>query len=128
MKKLLVLGLLILGISALSYAQKPVIKFNKYVHDFGQIKEELGKVSYVFEFTNTGNADLILNNVQASCGCTTPDWKQPPIAPGKKGVITVTYTTTGRPGPFNKTITVTSNAEKVETLTIKGDVLVAEPK
>jgi hypothetical protein len=72
---------------------------------------------------NKGNAPLVINRAQASCGCTTPAWTKEPIEPGKKGSITVTYNTTGRPGAFTKTITVYSNAsEEQSVLTIHGDV------
>jgi hypothetical protein len=123
MKKILALSVVLISIYSFAFAQKPAITFKTKIHDFGTVKEEVGKVIYVFEFTNTGTADLVLTNVQASCGCTTPDWTKTPIAPGKKGVVNVTYTATGRPGPFNKTITIISNTEQIETLTIKGDVI-----
>lgn len=121
MKKKLSLLLTILLVSTCIFAQKPEIKFTETTYDFGTISEEDGKVTHIFEFTNTGTADLLLQNVQASCGCTTPQWVREPVAPKQKGTITVTYTTAGRPGPFTKTITVTSNADK-QVLIIKGAV------
>ena len=103
-------------------AQKPEISFNETTYDFGTIAEEDGNVTHVYEFTNTGSSDLLLSQVQASCGCTTPQWIREPIAPKEKGTITVTYRTAGRPGPFTKSITVTSNAGK-QILFIKGVVI-----
>lgn len=100
----------------------PEIKFGKSVHDFGTFAEEKGKVTHIFEFTNTGKEDLILQDVKTSCGCTTPNWTKTPIAPGDKGQVEVTYNAKGRPGQFTKTITVTTNAG-VERLQIKGEVL-----
>lgn len=85
------------------------IAFEKAVHDFGTIKES-GYARCEFEFSNTGNAPLEIRRVTASCGCTTPDYPKAPIAPGAKATIKVAYNTTGRPGPFNKNITVYSNA------------------
>ena len=80
-------------------------------------------VTYTITVKNTGNVPVVLSNVQASCGCTTPEWKKDPIMPGAKTTIKVGYSTQGRPGAFNKTITVTSNAENArEVLTIKGSV------
>jgi hypothetical protein len=92
-------------------------------HDFGEVIE--GKVaSHEFEFVNTGTAPIIIANVQASCGCTTPFWTKEPIAPGKKGIVKASYNSQGRPGPFNKSITVTSNAvEPTKVLSFKGNVL-----
>lgn len=121
MKKRILFSALSLIFTAALFAQKPDIKFKESNYDFGTVAEEEGKISHVFEFTNTGTSDLILSNVQASCGCTTPQWSRDPLAPKATGTITVTYNTTGRPGPFTKTITVTSNADK-QVLIIKGTV------
>jgi Protein of unknown function (DUF1573) len=125
MRKYTVLFLgLVFSLAAMS--QKAIISFDKKSHDFGKINENDGKASHVFEFTNTGNAPLVVNRVQASCGCTTPTWTKEPIESGKKGSITVTYNPQGRPGAFTKTITVYSNAaEEQEHLTIQGEVQVA---
>lgn len=106
------------------FSQKSVLSFEVKEHDFGKINEEVGKVTYEFDFVNKGNSPLVINRVQASCGCTTPEWTKEPIEPGKKGSITVTYSTTGRPGVFNKSISVYSNAiEEQVNLIIKGDVI-----
>ena len=110
--------------SLLAMSQKAVISFEEKTHDFGKVNEEDGKITYVFDFTNKGNTPLVVNKVQASCGCTTPTWTKEPIEPGKKGSITVTYNPTGRPGAFTKTITVYSNAvEEQFVLTIHGEVI-----
>lgn len=89
-------------------------------HDFGTIAEGPA-ADYEFEFTNTGKEPMTIQNVQASCGCTTPSYSKEPIAPGKSGKIKASYNTVGRPGAFTKSITVTSNAG-VKVLTIKGTV------
>ena len=105
-------------------AQKAVLNFVVKEHDFGKVNEEVGKITYEFEFVNKGNAPLVISRVQASCGCTTPVWTKEPIEPGKRGSITVTYSTTGRPGAFAKSITVYSNAiDEQMKLLIKGDVI-----
>lgn len=85
------------------------LKFKEEEHNFGTVPEG-PSVSYDFEFKNTGKEPIVLSNVQASCGCTTPTWPKEPIAPGQSSKITATYSTQGRPGQINKTITVTSNA------------------
>lgn len=109
---------------AMVFAQKPVIVFDTNSHDFGKINEEDGKATFVFNFTNKGNAPMVINRVQASCGCTTPTYTKEPIEPGKKGNITVTYNPLGRPGAFTKTITVYSNStEEAVNLTIRGEVI-----
>lgn len=97
------------------------VDFGTKVHDFGVIPEEGGKVTTTFVFKNTGKKNFVITKVQASCGCTTPDWSKEPIAPGKKGYVKATYNPAGRPGNFSKSITVTSNAGTV-VLNIKGQV------
>lgn len=122
MKKLFLLSCMLVSISMM--AQQPVITFEKTTHDFGKINEADGRVTTVFEFTNEGMVPLVLTNVRASCGCTTPKWTREPIEPGAKGNITVTYNPNGRPGRFQKTVTVTSNATEPTTkLYIKGEVI-----
>ena len=108
--------------------KQPYINFTAVVHDFGKIKEADGLASFKFEFTNTGSVPLVISNVQASCGCTTPSWTREPIAPGAKGSITATYNPKNRPGRFDKSITVTSNSENTPTvLRIMGEVLPQTP-
>ena len=110
-------------------AQEPVITFSKTEHDFGKINEEDGRVSVVFDFKNEGMAPLVLSNVRASCGCTTPTWTKEPVEPGQKGSITVTYNPNGRPGKFSKTVTITSNAsEPTKKVYIKGEVIPKQAK
>ncbi len=97
--------LLSLGIQA----QIGNIKFDETTHDFGKVKEEVNYASYTFKFKNTGDGDLKLLNVRASCGCTTPSYSREPIKPGEQGEIKVKYHTTRRPGAFRKSITITIN-------------------
>lgn len=102
---------------------KARIAFEKLQHNYGTFKEELGVQTVSFNFKNDGMVPLIINNVQASCGCTSPEWTRQPIAPGATGLIKVSYDPRNRPGVFNKTIRVSSNAENSDVvLTILGDV------
>jgi len=97
------------------------ITFDKVLHDYGTIIQG-GDGSCEFKFTNTGKEPLILQKPVSSCGCTVPTWPQEPILPGKSDVIKVTYATHNI-GPFNKTVTVNSNAKTNRVvLTIKGTV------
>lgn len=123
MKKLFSLAVS-LFFAAMVMGQSPVITFDKTTHDFGKINEADGRVTTVFTFVNEGTTPLVLSNVRASCGCTTPKWTREPIEPGQSGDITVTYNPSGRPGRFQKTVTVTSNATEATTkLYIKGEVI-----
>lgn len=98
------------------------ITFEKDLHDFGTI-EHAGNGTFEFKFKNTGKEPLIISEAKASCGCTVPSYpKNVPIKPGESQVIKVTYDTK-RPGPFDKTVTVKSNAKTPEKMIrIKGKV------
>ncbi|MDX2360214.1 MAG: DUF1573 domain-containing protein [Crocinitomicaceae bacterium] len=98
------------------------IEFKKETHDYGTV-EYGGNGQCSFEFTNTGNAPLIISQAKGSCGCTVPSWPKEPIAPGATAVITVKYDTK-RPGAINKSVTITSNAVNAPTqvIRIKGNV------
>jgi len=103
---------------------KAHIEFQVTEYDFGNIKEENGKVSYEFKFKNTGKVPLVITMVSSSCGCTTPYYTKEPIMPEKEGSIKVEFDPTNRPGQFIKTITIRSNADNSPTtLKIKGNVV-----
>ena len=105
--------------------EKEVVKFDETTYDFGTIKEEDGRVTHVFRFENMNATPISIKNVKASCGCTSPNWSKAPIAPGETAEITVTYNASGRPGKFQKSITVTlTNGQEdfTKVLYIKGDV------
>lgn len=100
-----------------------VISFSNSMHDFGNIKEVNGTVTYDFEFVNKGKSPILIKNVESSCGCTSPEWTKQPVLPGKKGYVKATFDPKDRPGFFDKTITVHSNAATpVVILKIKGTV------
>ncbi len=104
------------------------IIFKEETYDFKEIPEG-PQVTHEFKFNNTGKEPLILSNVRASCGCTTPSWPKEPILPGKDGTILVTYNTQGRPGAFTKSITINSNSDQPDkVIYIKGEVIKAEPE
>lgn len=104
------------------WAQK--LEFEKNSHDFGSFKEEAGPQRIKFTFVNKGDKPLLVSNVSASCGCTTPGWSKEAVAPGQKGFVEAEYNPAGRPGKFEKQLTVISNDVAVPStiLTIKGEV------
>lgn len=122
MKKFFSLFVALFVFVAVGYAQKGVMKFAKETHDFGKIEQ--GKpATYVFEFKNTGTDPIIINDAQASCGCTKPTFSREPVMPGKTGSVSATYNAAAM-GQFTKTVTVTSNAESGQTvLYLKGEVV-----
>lgn len=98
------------------------IKFNKNMHDFGNIKST-SENKYNFKFTNTGDAPLIISNAKGSCGCTVPSYPKHPIQPGATEEIEVIYSPKNQSGPQTKRVTITANTKPQKTvLTIKGDV------
>ncbi len=99
----------------------PKFKFESEVVDYGTI-EHNSEPFREFKFTNVGKEPLIISNAVGSCGCTTPDWPKEPIKPGASAVIKVRYAT-DRVGAFEKTITLTSNADTPsKVIKIKGVV------
>lgn len=123
MKKFLVLFMLVAGFHA-SWAQGTAVtedlQFKATEHDFSSIPQ--GKpVYYSFEVVNTGKTPMKLDDVHASCGCTTPEWSRDPIAPGASAKIKVGYNAVAE-GYFEKFITVTYNTNQNKQLKIKGTV------
>jgi len=99
----------------------PEIFFEQTTYNFGNIDYE-GNGTCEFVFKNTGKEPLLLTNVKATCGCTTPTWPKEPIKKGESGTIVVKYNTK-LIGPFNKSIRVYSNAKtNLITLKIQGTV------
>ena len=137
MKKLILLGVAILSLGMMNAQTSnkmtqatnvkvtgPKAVFNKTVHDFGKVNESDEKATTVFTVKNEGTTPLIIQNASASCGCTTPEYTKAPIKPGQSGNISVAYSTIGRVGPINKTVTIFTNVpDEVYTLTIKGEVI-----
>ena len=112
-----------LCMSATMPKEKGEMKFDKTVHDFGHVKEDGGPVSVEFPFINAGEGNLLIYEAKAECGCTTPDYPKAPIAPGMSGKIKVTYNPLGRPGAFDKVVTVKTNGKPGKLrLKIRGTV------
>ena len=120
--------LTIILMSTIGFAQNgPKIDFKAKDNtiDYGTVTKKGDNGVRSFEFTNTGDAPLIITNVLSTCGCTVPTKPNAPIMPVKTGIIEVKYSMI--PGPIRKTITVESNAVNYEggriPLKIKGDVI-----
>ncbi|MCV9385546.1 DUF1573 domain-containing protein [Reichenbachiella ulvae] len=133
MKKIFLALTLALG---LTYAQAqdgqeiippgPHINFVNSSYDFGDITQG-DKVAYTFEFTNDGDAPLVISNVRTTCGCTASNWPREAIAPGESSKIDVTFNSRGKIGHQNKVITIMSNASNnPERVKIVTNVLLPE--
>lgn len=131
MKRIFLFCIYFIAVGFIANAQdaKPAssaeITFERELYDYGTI--DFGSDgSYAFKFTNTGKDPLVITNATGSCGCTVPKWPKEPILKGQSAYINVTYDTK-RPGPFTKTVTITSNATSPsKVITIKGVVRTQE--
>jgi hypothetical protein len=104
----------------------PEIKFEEEVFDFGKITQG-EKVSHAFAFKNVGKKNLIISGASGSCGCTVPEWPKEPIKPGEGGSINVVFSSEGKSGMQEKTVTVVTNCEPAtRVIRIKTEIIVAE--
>lgn len=100
------------------------LEFVEKVYDFGKIPEKGGLATHEFVFTNKGNANVAILKATAECGCTRPSYSDAPVAPGKTGKVKVSYNPLGRPGAFEKVVTITNtgNPRKIR-IKIRGNVV-----
>ncbi|SHG07468.1 Protein of unknown function [Salegentibacter echinorum] len=126
MKKLIAIAIFVAVGTGTAMAQETAkIEFKTETIDYGKIEKGSDGVR-IFEFTNTGNAPLIISDVTSSCGCTIPKKPEEPIQPGESGEIMVKYNTK-LVGPIRRTVSVYSNAEEAtKALKIKGRVVEKE--
>ena len=97
-----------------------VLQLKENSHNFGKIPQ--GRpATYTFQIVNTGTTPLKLDNVRASCGCTTPEWSKAAIEPGATAEIRVGYNAYAE-GTFTKTVTIIYNTNQTKLLTISGEV------
>lgn len=125
MKKLLFILLSLVAITVFAADKgKASIKFEEKTYNFGNIRENGGSVSHEFAFTNTGDANLVILDAKAQCGCTKPEYPLNPVAPGKKSKIKVTFNPYAQVGTFEKMITIRTNGNPGKVrLKITGTVL-----
>ena len=126
MKRITLLFLILAAGITTTYAQSmvkrnaEVIGMKETTFDFGKIPQ--GKpVTHNFEVTNSCDKPLIIENVEASCGCTTPEWSQDPVPPGGQTIIKVGFNASSQ-GLFKKSITINYNGDQTKTLLISGEV------
>lgn len=96
--------------------------FEETTIDYGTIAQNSdGK--RVFKFVNNSDKPLVIARAKGSCGCTVPSYPKKPVMPGESGEIEVTYDTK-RLGKFKKSVTITTNLSKEDTvLYIEGNVV-----
>lgn len=122
----LLTGLFFLGVLGASQlrAQQPAsvrvprIQFAETIHDFGRVKS--GEImKHEFAFTNTGNADLVIESVRPSCGCTTITDYTRTIPPGGKASLTLEFNSRSLQGEQIKTMLVNSNDPTTPNLVLQ---------
>ena len=123
-KQIILLVTLLLTLSLNAGSGKAKITFDSPRYDFGYIQESKGNVTHAFEFTNSGNAPLIIIDTRSTCGCTASHFTKEPIVPKGKGKIVVNFNPEGRPGTFRKEIKVYTNASKAAVKLIVEGVVV----
>ena len=99
------------------------LKFEELKWDFGDIQEDAGVVEHTFKFTNTSAKPVVILDVSASCGCTSPYFSRKPIMPSGAAEIKVEFDPMNRPGRFSKGVVVALSTKERITLTIEGNVL-----
>ena len=100
----------------------PVMEFEEEIFDFGTIAQG-EKVNFVYKFTNTGDADLIISSAKGSCGWTVPDWPKQPIAPGEVSEIKVVFNSDGKSGNQHKDVSINANTQPaLNKIAFKGIV------
>ncbi|GHB51991.1 DUF1573 domain-containing protein [Mongoliitalea lutea] len=97
-------------------------KFEETEYNFGTIND--GEVvEKIFKFTNEGQAPLVISNITASCGCTSPDWSKAPVKPGEEGFVKVVFNSTAKPGAQSPTVTIQANTSpSITRLSLRGNV------
>jgi Protein of unknown function (DUF1573) len=106
--------------ASLSSPKQELLTLKEAAYNFGKIPQGRPAV-HIFEVINTGKDSLKLDNVQASCGCTTPEWSREAIAPGAASNIKVGYNAYAE-GAFTKIVTIYYKGDQTKTLTISGEV------
>lgn len=110
---------------------RPKIVVSNPVYAFGTVSQG-ETVKHEFSIKNAGTADLVIDKAIPSCGCTAALPPNGPIQPGKEGIITVSFDTSGFVGEKSKEVRLFSNdtESQAPVLTLKGYIetpFIAEP-
>ena len=107
-----------------SNSSLPEIKFEEESHDFGRITQG-EKVTFGFKFKNTGGSNLIISSANGSCGCTVPEYPKKPILPSEEGTVNVVFSSEGKSGMVEKSVTIVTNCEpSTRIIYIKANIIV----
>ena len=101
----------------------PRIAVSDSVWDFGEVTAAF-RVGHAFRVKNLGDASLLIQRVETSCGCAVAILEDKAVEPGKEAVLRVTLNA-GNLAPgvqSEKTVTLTCDdpKEPVKTLTLRA--------
>lgn len=120
--KLLLIFLLLLTFNVSGQIDSAKVKWDETTYDFGRIPLNV-PATHQFNFINNYDDSLQIINVEASCGCTQPDWTKEPIGPRKTGFVRATYSAK-TPGQFKKQVTIyLSKSPYPINLILQGEVI-----
>ena len=88
-------------------AIQPKIFFESTEYNFGQVPARSENQCF-FEFSNIGDADLVIEDVKSTCGCTIAEPAKSVLKPGQSSEISAVYTA-GSYGTVHKQITIYTN-------------------
>jgi len=120
MKKIAFLFMMVLALTLHAADGKGAcVEFKALQHDFGTVNEDGPKVTCEFEFTNTGDAPLVIISAKSACGCTNPKYPTEPIEPGQKSKIVVKFNPRNQLGEVHKSVIVRTNDKKHKRVPLK---------
>jgi len=107
----------------------PYIRFDHEMWNFGKINQG-DKVTRVFKVENVGSADLVIQRVKSTCGCTATSISSETIKPGESSEIEVVFDSKRYHGTVTQSIYVESNDPQMphKTLTIFGEIRPSSPE
>ena len=123
MKIFLAILLFSFSVNGISQAK---ITFEEKTHKFPKTNEGV-LLEHAYPFTNTGNEPLIIEGIKVACTCTKFTYPKSPILPGEQGIIHVTFDTNKKYEWQNRTLVISSNAEKPTSI-IRFKVMVINEK
>ncbi len=108
MRKTLAMAIVLVASSCLAATAAPRLSVDLSAYSFPDTVEGMA-VMHTFLLTNTGDEELLITEVQVSCGCTTTALASDRLQPGEAVGLTVMVNTEGFRGAISKTIFVASN-------------------
>lgn len=99
------------------------VRWLEFGHDFGLFKEAAGPQHARNRLVNLGPDTVSVFSVRPSCGCTSVDFDDRPLAPGDTASVSFAYDPHLRPGKFEKSVKVRLSDGSHYSLPIRGNVL-----